>query len=372
MSVGRSRPPSAREDTGADLQQVLQDEDTRVPGRDEEMRDLRRTVRDLAEDARRYKEEMMIWKRLAEEGEAAARERSNVLARGFNAQGRRLQNSGKRRPHAHQAERSYDAISEWDVIQDVRDLNDSLAEYAAHAANDLEFGKVRPPNASIRIVEKMTGKQMTKILSSVASGGCESIGVQIALQAVFTRVLSSTLELWSSEPNEDAMLQDIWSRISQHESRAASAQWKALTKRHTAHLHSKPGDLSHKLRELADHVYRAAGGQPELVPTKLAISLRGQVEEIVRLFVQLRSHIGEDTSFIDLEPIAPDEGDEFSHELMTRVDTITFQYGHGMGPPKGKTESSPVVLCTTALGLKRRDQGKAVVKAKVVQEVFVA
>lgn len=216
MPVVRSRPPSALEDTGADLQQVLQDENTRVPGRDEEMRDLRRRVRDLAEDARRYKEEMMIWKRLAEEGEAAAREGSNVLARGFNAQGRRLQTSGKRRPHAHPTEMPYNAISEWDDIQDVRDLNDRLAEYAAHAANDLEFGKVRPPNASIKIVEKMTGTQMTKILSSVASGGCESIGVQIALQAVFTRVLSSTLELWSSEPNEDAMMQDIWSRISQH------------------------------------------------------------------------------------------------------------------------------------------------------------
>lgn len=164
----------------------------------------------------------------------------------------------------------------------------------------------------------------------------------------------------------------VWTIENRTEPRAASAQWKALTKRHTAHLHSKPGDLSHKLRELADHVYRAAGGQPELVPTKLAISLRGQVEEIVRRFVQLRSHIGKDTSFLDFELIAPEEGDAFSYELMTRVDTITFQYGHGMDPPKGKTESSPVVLCTTALGLKRRDQGKAVVKAKVVQEVFVA
>lgn len=216
MSVGRSRPPSARVDTGADLQQVLQDENTRVPERDEEMRDLRRRVRDLAEDARRYKEEMMIWKRLAEEGEAAARERSNVLARGFNAQGRRLQTSVKRLPHVHPKEKPYDAISEWDVIQDVRDLNHSLAEYAAHAASDLELGKVKPPNTSIKIVEKMAGTQMTRILSSVASSGCESIGVRIALQAVFTKVLFSTLQSWRSEYNEDAILEDIWSRISQH------------------------------------------------------------------------------------------------------------------------------------------------------------
>lgn len=92
---------------------------------------------------------------------------------------------------------------------------------------------------------------------------------------------------------------------------------------------------------------------------------------MVRLFVQLRSHISEDTSLLDFELIAPGEGDEFSHELMTTVDTIAFQYGQGADAPKGKRKSSPVVLCTTALGLKRLDQGKAAVKAKVVQEVFV-
>lgn len=159
---------------------------------------------------------MRVWRHLAEEGEAAAQEGNNVLERGFKAQGQRRQTSIRRRPHAHPILGLNDAISEWDVIQDVRDLNDRMAEYATQAANGLEFGKVRPPSESLKLVEEVIGPQMMKILTSVASGGCGSIGVRIALQAVFMRVLSSTLESWSSESDKDAMLQDIYKRIARH------------------------------------------------------------------------------------------------------------------------------------------------------------
>lgn len=106
------------------------------------------------------------------------------------------------------------------------------------------------------------------------------------------------------------------------------------------------------------------------MPTKLGVSLRGQVEETVRLCVQLRSHIDDCASSLDFEVFAPHERHEFSHELMITVDTISFKYGRDADPPEGKMESSSVVLCTTALGLRRRDNGRATVKARVVQEVL--
>lgn len=42
------------------------------------------------------------------------------------------------------------------------------------------------------------------------------MGWQGGVQAVFTRVLTSTLELWSSESNKNTMLQDVRSWVSQH------------------------------------------------------------------------------------------------------------------------------------------------------------
>lgn len=170
IAQGSTGHASTHAETAPDVGQLLEEERARVRRRDEEIRGLKKELKRHQEDARRYKEIV----------------RANAPK---------------------------NSVSELDVIQTVDDFNARIAEYANEAVNGMELSKVTPPKVSLKAIEDNVGAKMKDILESVARGSYRPVGFQLGLEAIFVAAAYSAVQLWSSDPSQNATLRRIYKSV---------------------------------------------------------------------------------------------------------------------------------------------------------------
>lgn len=319
-----------------DLHMRLWDEQNRVRRRDEEIEYLNSKVSKYMTEARSSRQEIETLQAELDEHRAA----NGKLQRDLEAQSQLLHIRGVELREAQAYVATIDTVSHTEILGVVDALNAEIFQFAAQAVDGIEFVRSASPGEISPELEGPLGAGMIEVLEAVAQGRCDTIGVQIALQAVLVWFASWTVSAWAADTKQDAALKGIFERIFITEPQGIAAKWKALTKQHSVHLCLRGEDLQIRLLRIAACTLRSAGGYLGGMDDGLLIKMG----EIIKLTIQLRSYIGEDATSSEFTVIHPVPGAVFTKDVMDDTNAV-----------RGK-DSTGVVLCTTELGLMRCEQ----------------
>lgn len=314
-------------------------------------------VSQYRKEARKSRQEVKRLRTKLNEQRAA----NTLLQRDLEAQSRLLRVRGAELREAQAYAATVDTVSHQDVLRVLDALNAEIFQFAAEVADSVEVVNAAPPeDDTLRMLQQAMGHGMVEMLTAVAQGRCDSVGVQIALQAVLVQCVYMAASSWAASPEQNVAFQAVYDNIfatgtsSYHridtpahrrpEPPSIAAKWKALTRRYGTHLHVRHDVLQRTLLDTTSDVLQLAGGRLDVVPAPVIQGFAIRIDEIVKLTMKLRSHIGEDAASSDLRIIPPSPGGVFDATLMDDANALPGKASVG------------VVLCTTELGLLRREK----------------
>ncbi|GJE96025.1 hypothetical protein PsYK624_122180 [Phanerochaete sordida] len=291
-------------------------------------------------------------------GQAAENARELAHLRAAHADVKALLDIREAELHEAQAvQNEADAVSCADVQRQVESLNSEVLQLAVLVTDSMAFesrssAAPRAADASLQ-PSSWIGPTLTSFLAS-SDHAQNPVWVRTALQASILRFASDVIESWGVhlDPPENRVLTSIHAKLFQDEPYAISARWRVLTRRSVAA--AGPSDplrrVSEELLKCFKDVLSAAGVRHD-APSTDWTSVRGRVESIAAAIVALQKTIGEDATSNDFCVVCPVEGAHFVSDTMEDLD------GRDRNR-RGSASQRPQVLCTTALGLYRREKAK--------------
>ncbi|EKM51024.1 uncharacterized protein PHACADRAFT_262965 [Phanerochaete carnosa HHB-10118-sp] len=155
------------------------------------------------------------------------------------------------------------------------------------------------------------------------------------------------------------------------EPQAISSRWRVLTRRY-----ARNSDTSDILPRLSDQLLEAfknvvlIAGVRMMAPSLQWTSVQEKMKDIIVESMVVQKAIGEDIAFSDFEVICPESNTQFNADTMEDADDC------GCRRRKSVAEGMPV-LCTTELGLRRREKvgdqgGRSGIKHTTVMKAKVA
>lgn len=236
-------------------------------------------VSQYRKEARKSRQEVKRLRTKLNEQRAA----NTLLQRDLEAQSRLLRVRGAELREAQAYAATVDTVSHQDVLRVLDALNAEIFQFAAEAADSVEVVNTTPPeDDTLRMLQQAMGHGMLEMLTAVAQGRCDSVGVQIALQAVLVQGVYMAASSWAASPAQNVAFQAVYDNIfatgtsSYHcidspthrgpEPPSIAAKWKALTRRYGTHLHVRHDVLQQNLRDMAFEVLQLAGGRLDVVP----------------------------------------------------------------------------------------------------------
>jgi len=248
-----------------------------------------------------------------------------------------------------------DSLSGTDASVMLEGLNDEIFQVAASMAESFEFRDSKADLGEDRKIAcnwvgKHLGPTMLELLRSVRH--CEEqLVVQIALQACMTKLLGRTIPRWNLDRSKDqSLLVNIHSYMWEEEDQAISGRWRALTHAYARKALQSQSDIPSLLQSSivkdSSHVLVTAGCTADrpMIQEKLQSKFASGISVIVDKTIRLHQALGEEVTSGNLEVICIPSGDTFDAAIMEDND----------GKSKMQKGKDGHVLCTTALGLRRR------------------
>jgi hypothetical protein len=255
-----------------------------------------------------------------------------------------------------------DLVSDAEVVKTLEQLNAEIFEASAYMADSFVFALKPASTDEVREAfsrtSKMLGSKMVLSLTSVRHDE-DPLIVQIACQACMVECSRRIIASWCFDGSKtEDVLPDLYGRIRKAEAHAGgvSGRWRALTRTLVrSMLHGQTVDVSSRLIPLiSDAIVDAllvAGcqGTRTQVHGQLTQRFRKKIAVIVTMALRLNEVIGEEITSCELKAISMPYGVAFSPR--------TMDDGYDDGKWHGLASESPLVLCTTELGLQKEVKG---------------
>jgi len=266
------------------------------------------------------------------------------------------------RGEAHAFATKPDLVSDTEVVKMLEKLNAEIFEAAAYMADSFVFARKSTKTDEVKEAysrtSKMVGSKMVLCLTSVQHGE-DPLIVQIACQACMVECSRRIISSWcfDGSTTED-VLPDLYGRIRKAEAHAGgvSGRWRALTRTLVrSMLHGQTMDVSsHLIPSMSDAIVDAllvAGcqGTRTQVQDQLTGRFNKKMAIIVTMALRLNEVIGEEITSCELKAISMPYGVAFSAR--------TMDDGYDDGKWHGLASETPLVLCTTELGLQKEVKG---------------
>lgn len=177
--------------------------------RDEKIEYLKSRVSKYMTEARSSRQEVETLQAELDEHRAA----NGRLQRDLEAQSQLLHVRGVELREAQAYVATVDTVSHTEILAVVDALNAEIFQFAAQAVDGIEFVKSVSPGEVSPELEGPLGAGMIEVLKAVAQGRCDTMGVQIALQAVLVWFASWAVSAWAEDTEQDGALRGIFDRI---------------------------------------------------------------------------------------------------------------------------------------------------------------
>ncbi|KAJ7263613.1 hypothetical protein B0H12DRAFT_1230903 [Mycena haematopus] len=249
-----------------------------------------------------------------------------------------------------------------DVRRTVEDLDAEIFQTAASLSEfDFRGQSTRKHHGPRRVAPELhnrlipvLGSELLSLLSSGSSHPVPAILVQIALQTVMSAWSCTILGTWvlahgTSEP--ESFLAELYTDICRAEDPKDAARWRIMTRKQLVKRASAADLKPSLLQNIADVVNLTRSGNEEsLSRKKIEAAFGDRIEVVLRLVLDLNRDMGTRIVSDELEAVLIDSG--------TRFDSQTME---SMWPPEGvgKFRESELVVCTTGLGLRKKQDGGA-------------
>ncbi|RDX46323.1 hypothetical protein OH76DRAFT_1311921, partial [Lentinus brumalis] len=250
-----------------------------------------------------------------------------------------------------------DDVTDRDVLRTVENLNSTIFQTAAKASDAFQARyhhdqhSVEAEEAGRRLVEGWGLSTRFRAALRSVNHNDDSVLVQMALQGVmvsYTRRLCTT---WNFGVGRD--FENVYEQMRKQEPQSVSGRWRAMSR---THLKAFLGDEQERqsrgeveLAEKLTDILLICGvpGTRQRLLAEVTSVFSESLHEIVRLALEFQRVTGENIISRDLSAIAEKPGRSFDPERM--VDE--------WADPKRlhRVLQSPPVLCTTQLGLLRRE-----------------
>lgn len=191
-----------------DLRWRLRQETQKVQMRDEEIEWLKSDVSRYRAEARSLRQEVASLRAKLDEHRATAEKLQHEL----EAQSQLLHIRSIELREAQTYVATVDTVSHTEILGVADALNAEIFQFAAEAVDGTEFVKTSSAETSPEL-EGSLGDGMIEVLKAVAQGRCDTMGVQIALQAVIVWLVSWAVSSWAVDPEKDVALGGIYRRV---------------------------------------------------------------------------------------------------------------------------------------------------------------
>ncbi|KAJ7157456.1 hypothetical protein C8R46DRAFT_1355760 [Mycena filopes] len=185
-------------------------------------------------------------------------------------------------------------------------------------------------------------------LAGLLSGRAPDILVQVALQTAMASWSFIHLRSWVPErqgEGANSFLTELYAGVRRAEDKRDALRWRAMTRKQLVQRQSSPEIKASLFYRIACVVNQTQ--EEPLDQRKVETEFGDRMASAVQLILDLHEDIGTKILAEDLEPFFVDPGVAFDNRVM-----------ESMWPEERQSRGSEIVVCTTGLGLQRRDDGR--------------
>ncbi|KAL0574103.1 hypothetical protein V5O48_007862 [Marasmius crinis-equi] len=249
-----------------------------------------------------------------------------------------------------------------DIIRMVGSLNTEIMQTAASITDALHFEELaltRSPDELQVLAQKQLGRMLTQeTMSGLVhhpSGDDLDIIIQSTLQYIMVGHCRDLINSWSENDAASQYLDDIYTDIRKQNPSSVAGRWRAMTKAHTKYSRYALLENSTTTRLVEDVksvIRRWARILDKAVQAEIARIIEMKVGTVVNQAMQIDKILGSDVVSEDWEVFYTPSGTAFDGTSMEDP----LRAPAASGSSAGTNDSTGVVICTTDLGLKRRDE----------------
>ncbi|KAL0064117.1 hypothetical protein AAF712_008977 [Marasmius tenuissimus] len=244
-----------------------------------------------------------------------------------------------------------------DIIRLVESLNAEILQVASSITDELPFDQTTPAGTTGRRVVtakylgSLFGEETIATATYFPSEDDLDIIIQNALQHLMVSHCKDLIERWNVDPAVSKFLKEMYQRIRKNNSSSVAGRWRTMTKAEMkygrydqvenyarTHIVDDIRSLIRRWMERSDK--RAQAGMLKMIETKVAT--------VINMATQIDKAMGIDVVAEDWEAFVVHPGKAFNAALMEDV----FQTSKS---PITVEEATGIVLCPTAMGLRRRN-----------------